>query len=271
MMLKDRNWDLVRNLLLFGAVIIIIVFLGSLFSPYYHEVCERNQYNGHNDCATYHIAVAWLWYIGKYGNDYGVFASAAAAIAIAIFTLTLWRATTEQGRLTQQSIDLAREEFNSTHRPQIRVKHVWLANNIWEGQPVVVTLVCVNSGTSPAILHEIGITSVVVNIAKEIPSEIVIEAIPGVPQGERIECGFNYKFTNIGDGFVITADQNLGIQQEKAKLYCVGFVSYFDAAKRMRITGFCRVLTFPRSAVAIRSVNNCRFRVHDDPDYEYED
>jgi hypothetical protein len=251
-------------------VIIVILFVASLFSPFYHEVCEKNQYTGRNDCTTYHIAVAWLWYIGKYGNEYGVFATAGATIAISIFTLTLWRATTEQGRLTQQSIDLARDEFNSTHRPQIRVKHIWLTKDIWGGQPVVVTLVCVNSGTAPATLHEIGITFVVVNVEKEIPANTTINAVLS-PQGERIECGLNYRFTNIGDGTIITEDQNIGIQQERARLYCVGYVSYFDAAKRMRITGFCRVLTFPRSVAANRSAANCRFRIHEDPDYEYED
>jgi hypothetical protein len=50
--------------------------------------------------------------------------TAIATIAIAWFTWTLWRATTEQGRLTQQAIDLARAEFIGSHRPKIIVRFV---------------------------------------------------------------------------------------------------------------------------------------------------
>jgi hypothetical protein len=121
---------------------IFLLFIISLFTPFYHEVCEKNQYTGHNDCATYHIAVAWVVYIGKYGNEYGVFASAIATMAIAVFTGTLWRATTEQGRLTRQSIEVAnksiklgRQEFAATHRPKLFVQSItmnFLNDNSWE-------------------------------------------------------------------------------------------------------------------------------------------
>jgi hypothetical protein len=37
----------------------------------------------------------------------------------------------------------------------------------------------------------------------------------------------------------------------------------------MRITGFCRVLTFPENVMA--DVEHARFRTHADPDYEYQD
>src|SRR6267154_4374112 len=52
--------------------------------------------------------------------------TAAATVAIAAFTLVLWLATSRQARLTAQTIALARDEFNATHRPRIRVRHVTL-------------------------------------------------------------------------------------------------------------------------------------------------
>lgn len=117
--------------------------------------------------------------------------TALATVAIAGFTLTLWRATTEQGRLAQKSIDLARDEFQSTHRPRIRIKHLFLESDIWQGEPIVVTLVCVNCGTTDAVLHEIGIRYHVVGIAKEIP--IQTEIIPlFTPTNVRLASGLNH-------------------------------------------------------------------------------
>jgi hypothetical protein len=43
--------------------------------------------------------------------------TAIATAFIALFTLTLWRATTEQGRLTTKAIELTRKEFIATRRP----------------------------------------------------------------------------------------------------------------------------------------------------------
>ena len=146
MLTRDKR-RLVRNILICGAASLLILFVASLFSPFYHEVCEKNQYTGHNDCATYHIAVGWLWYIGKYGSEYGVFASAGATIAIAIFTWTLWGATVDQGRLTQQSIELARAEFNATHRPHLVVRDISV-----DGDNVIFLLI--NKGDAPCTIIE---------------------------------------------------------------------------------------------------------------------
>ena len=184
-------------------------------------------------------------------------------------TSKLWKASTEQIRLTQQSIDLARDEFSSTHRPKIRIKHIWLTSEIWEGEPIAVDLVCVNYGTVAAVLHEIGIKFHVIDIAKVIPIAREIKALIR-PQNLRIEFGLNSRFEGITDGTVITPDQKRSIQIETSKLYCFGYVSYFDAAG-MRITGFCRVLTFPQNIPINKSISNCRFRVFYDPDFEYED
>jgi len=88
--------------------------------------------------------------------------------------------------------------------------------------------------------------------------------------GGRLEVGPNWLIPSIDVKTTLTPDQNADIQQRRAKLYCVGYVSYHDAGKRMRITGFCRVLHFPETA-HLATAANCRFRLFDDPDYEYQD
>ena len=87
----------------------------------------------------------------------------------------------------------------------------------------------------------------------------------------RVPVGRNVPIPNIRTTKILTPQEEADIQQCRAKLYCVGWVSYLDDAKpkRMRITGFCRVLTFPATALA--DVLHARFRTHPDPDYEYED
>lgn len=57
--------------------------------------------------------------------------------------------------------------------------------------------------------------------------------------------------------------------RDAPNLYCLGYVSYLDGAKNMRITGFYRVLEIRADALA--RLENCCFRKFDDPDYEYED
>ncbi len=179
-------------------------------------------------------------------------------------TSRLWTASTEQGRLAQEAINLARNEFNSTHRPKIRIKHLWLETDIWQEEPIVVTLECINTGPVDAFLNEVGIA---INVVKNIqrPNEIG-PRLTG--HGERMHSGVNSQFLGIKLGD-LTPEDSRAIVQGVAKLYCLGYISYRDAAERIRITGFCRVLTFPPDALPLKG--NCRFRVVDDPDYEYED
>ena len=178
------------------------------------------------------------------------------------------KAAEASAKTAQQQIELARDEFNSSHRPKIRIKHIWLKNDIWQGEPIIVNLTCVNNGTTEAILSEIGIKYFVVKNDRALPIEPHIPAISKLA-GRRLPCGRNWETKDINANKILTPDENADIQQGRSKLYCVGFVSYLDASVRMRITGFCRVLTFPEDALA--HVGNCRFRVFDDPDYEYED
>ncbi len=199
--------------------------------------------------------------------------------AIAYYTLWLMAftgilaiATAGLGTMNFFQLRLARAEFLSTHRPKIRIKHLWLvggvASEIWQGEPIIVNLTCVNNGTTDAILHEVGIKYLVVKKDRGLLTEPDIPAVLNV-RGAALPCGRNWTIEDLRVGTVITAEQNVDIQQHRADLYCIGYVSYFDAAERMRITGFCRILTFPQNALA--HTGNCRFRVFDDPDYEYED
>jgi hypothetical protein len=176
-------------------------------------------------------------------------------------------AARETAKAANESAILAREEFLSTHRPKIRVKHFWLAGDIWQDEPLIVNLTCVNTGTVDALLHEIGIKYFIVRSDRVIPTEPDIPAIHRF-FGQRLSSGLNYNIPNMTVGQKFTPDQNSVIQNKTSNLYCVGYISYLDSSTRMRITGFCRKLEFGPN---ISIIGNSRFSVVEDPDYEYED
>jgi hypothetical protein len=192
----------------------------------------------------------------------------AFTCVLAFATIGLGAATLWLCLASERQFRLARDEFVASHRPKIRIKHVVLARDIWHEEPIVVNLTCVNTGTADALLGQLGIRYEIVRTDRNLPMD------PGIPAifnygGGRLACGRNWTVDNIDTGRVLTPEENADIQQRRADLHCIGYVSYLDASDRMRITGFCRVLVFPEDALA--DVQQCRWRVFPDPDYEYED
>jgi len=79
--------------------------------------------------------------------------TAIATILIAIFTLTLWLSTSRLAQLTKATIDLAQQEFLSTHRPKLILRDAFCDDNEI-GNPIKVTYVIVNIGDTPARIVE---------------------------------------------------------------------------------------------------------------------
>lgn len=175
-----------------------------------------------------------------------------------------------QGRELKRAVDASKDEFNATHRPRIRVKHLWLTEDIWGKEQITVSLGIVNNGTAVATLNTMGIRFAIVRTGRAIPFEPDIPNIPGVNvAGVKMPVGVWWTYPNIKNGVQLTDAENTAIQNGDSKLYCIGYVSYYDGARNMRITGFCRVLESPPKYLFGK--DNSRFRRFDDPDYEYED
>jgi hypothetical protein len=79
--------------LLLAAGSLLIAGWQSELIPAYGEICSKSADTGQKECATYHVALVALWHVGEFLNYYGVALTAVATVAIAAFTLTLWRAT----------------------------------------------------------------------------------------------------------------------------------------------------------------------------------
>jgi hypothetical protein len=253
-------------LALLGGLALILIAAWS--SGLHHQICKEAQTNQEN-CATYNLAPFVIIQIFKALDAASVAITALATVAIGWFTFTLWRATTGTLKVALDSVQLAREEFLSTQRPKIKLKHFWLANdNIWNEKPVIVNFWVVNTGTSNAIGHLIGLRHFVIHKNESLPIDPTIPTLTPIG-GRPLIPGLNWQYHNIDTKIIITRAQADDIRQSKRDLYFIGYISYFDGAGRMRITGFCRKLQVPERDWS--DISKCRFYVEMDPDYEYED
>ncbi len=75
------------------------------------QYCTENQQTKHEDCAAYNIGLVALLKTGKFLDNASAAITAIATAIIAAFTFTLWRATTDQGRLTKQALVSSRRAF----------------------------------------------------------------------------------------------------------------------------------------------------------------
>lgn len=181
----------------------------------------------------------------------------AATLAMGLATIGLYASGQDQ-------IKLARDEFLSTHRPKIRIKHVWLISEMLVyDEPFTVRVVCVNRGRSDAFMVDYNIGFFVVRRGRGIP---VDPQIPTVLISGKLPSGISLPFPDISHQ--ITHDEEIGIRNQMADLFCLGSVHYKDGAGRIRTTGFCRKLDLTSS---ILRVGRMTFRPVEDSEFEYTD
>jgi len=179
---------------------------------------------------------------------------------IAIFTIVLVLVGSSQ-------IKLARDEFNASHRPRIRIKHVWLKNEILDDESLTIELVFTNAGDMAARINKGGIGICLIASDVSLPPDLPYCEFPGV---DMSSMGLDMP---IDTHRIITHREAIDIRNGKMCLYCIGFIEYLDANSppRFKRTNFVRVLTVPK--VRRPDSDFYRFRPLDpiDPDYEYED
>src|SRR5882672_2666571 len=86
-----KGHQIVLGFLVATALWSVVFVLQSDTSAYY-QICETNQYTGHESCTPHHLLYVAFWYIGYVFNANTI--TTAATIAIAAFTYTLYSATT---------------------------------------------------------------------------------------------------------------------------------------------------------------------------------
>lgn len=204
-------------------------------------------------------------------------AGAITAIAtgvIAWFTVSLVRVSSRQAELIGDQIKLAREEFNSTHRPKIRIKHLWLTAPVTVGEEIILDLVVVNHGDTNAVnVHGQIATALVPNIASlpSRPSFIRRPVFGIVSSGDATgsssaASGLTIEFAGLHTGVALTIKEISEILGEQRILLSFGYIEYRDTDERIRKTAFCRRLTLQSNGSG-RFLEDSRV----DPDYQYQD
>jgi hypothetical protein len=191
------------------------------------------------------VTVGWV--------QVGVYALQAALLVAALIA-------------TARQASIANRTFKWAHRPKIRVKHVWLKSDIWANQPVQVTAVVVNAGSARAVVKEWHFGTLILETARELPDDAKhVSDIVNL----TVDSGITQAVAGLSDNRTLTEDDHAGIRSGDKTLYCFGRIIYGPAlAEGIHTTAFCRKLVLRAHA----SVDDRgRFRMHDDPDYEYQD
>jgi hypothetical protein len=161
--------------------------------------------------------------------------------------------------------DLNRQNFESVHRPKIRIKHVRLTDTLWHGNQLTFKLVFVNSGVSGANLIDCGVRTYVIRGQESLPA---IPDIPDrTPSGFRrlaLPSGISMEIDQLTDGHVLTEPEHVALRNQSRVLFCAGYIHYSDDAG-MRTTAFLYRL------IVGDGVDNYRLAPVEDHDYSYAD
>jgi hypothetical protein len=108
-------------------------------------------------------------------DSHGEAVAAFFTIVLAAFTGRLWFSTEKLWSVTNKSVDLARDDFNATHRPWIPITVATFHSGFnWaQGTAVVVISIgCTNSGNSPARRVSLAARIFPFLLNEDIPREI---------------------------------------------------------------------------------------------------
>jgi hypothetical protein len=168
----------------------------------------------------------------------------------------------------RRTVDLARQEFNATHRPRIRIKHVWLKEQLAVGKEAVVDILYTNVGDAKAIVDNFGVGFTIGPAGQPIPGRLALDKI-SMPS--EVGLGITIDLQGVRTGPSFDTGTINSINLGATWLYCFGFVEYYDGGpketQRVKRTAFCR-----RYKPGLGGAPG-RFWPLEEPDtdYEYED
>ena len=214
------------------AIALLLVFFLSFLTPYSGEICLKDEYTGQKDCATYHVALVWLWQVGKTFGDFGIAITAIATVAIAGFTWTLWKASERQASLSREALIADQRAFifatelKNEGTPFQGAYH-WVFRPIWH-----------NSGDTPTKNLRIYTECTLRNSPLQLGFDFTrTTSKPGVglipPKSTKIG--------GVGTQAPITPSDIIDIQNSRKFLYVWGWATYRDVFPEtpQHITRFC--------------------------------
>jgi hypothetical protein len=228
-----KRWHIVSACLL---VLYVVWIHWWASSGYIVEGSICDTYDPPKNCENHNILFYSAWTVGKALDRWSTLITALATVVIGLFTFTLWTSNRQLLKTTNQSINLARDEFLSTHRPKLRVRQFVLDLPTPEN-PLVVHFATVNVGATPANWRNIAAEVALWNGRSwEAPGvHQIVESInhPPIKSGQRLQVAIRSRFN-------ISAEQIRAIEKGSLVVCAVGELTYADSSGVMRRTGFRR-------------------------------
>jgi hypothetical protein len=274
-----RQYEILIGFLLATALWATVIVLKSDASLL-HQICETNQYTEHETCTPHHSLYVALYYIGYAINPVTV--GAAATVAIAVFTYTLYAATNGLVRAAEiQSNDMKRsiavgeiaanaakataESAVATERARLYVviEHnflncinsaaAYINTPTVDGNPLVASNLPVakfnfrNYGKTPGILIEVGSG---IEYSETVP--IPVYAVKVVRDNIVAYEQSTEDFTEVVSGIQMTMGEAKKVRSGEGHIWIFGYAIYDD------IFGERHTHRFFQRLVSV-DVDRCRF------------
>lgn len=159
-------------------------------------------------------------------------ALAAFTALLAAFTIVLAGASLWQGNITRNALKLARDEFNATHRPKIRIRAVGFDAGKTDATQFAVKFTCINVGDAPCDIVNVRsridrATLANAPLFRMNLDTIELESIRTLEPGEAIS--FATRTYSATDAANLLPEWDV-----------YGFVQYADKSGIRRLSGFWR-------------------------------
>jgi hypothetical protein len=221
-MLSALRRSRIFQFVLIVGLLAILLFVGSFFTPFHGEIFTKNEYANQKDCASYHIALVFLWQVAKALNDYG---SALTAVATALLAV-----------ITGWLVLVARDQSNTT-RAQLRAYVLVSGAGIMDinnrvGRKAQITIR--NFGQTPA--HDLKFWAAVG--LHEFPLQRALSQPP-----HELRMGADVLAPGRDSTMVIPVEsandgQENCLRRGQAAIYVFGHLAYIDAFNIERQTDF---------------------------------
>lgn len=262
-----------------SATFLLLLFFGSLFVQVVREICTKNEYTNKPDCAYHHIGPFAILWVVEIIDSHNGFVTALATLVMAAFTGTLWFVTNKSVRVargqfefdrqafrgsmeaTVAQIELARDEFNATHRPKIIVHATSLPMDFSAHNPddmcIGAFIQYFNIGASPAKI--INIRARITRSRQPLQSGIFVHETAPI-RTAFLESGMK-DYVRLKSDYSLNFERTIQCAEDAIKgvPICMGTIRYEDGRGAIRETGFCYRL----DAVGERWVSA------EEPEYEY--
>ena len=189
---------------------------------------------------------------------------------LALFTLILVIIGWWQGKQLKATVDVTRDEYIASHRPRMRIKHVWLERMLSSDEPVKINVITVNNGDSVAKVLRFDCVVHFVPAGRYAPNKPFEGRSPRTPMVD-LESGLSLDHGSVDAG-MLSLTQIDTIRRGDAKLYCFAYVDYLDQSKTpfLRKTSCCRIFR-PDIGGGLSTFGGAFAKLEEESEHEYAD